>query len=99
MRPMRSTPPPPPSPVNGGGSCRSSTTWGGGGYLGPLPRLRGRVRVGAVLALVAIALLALDQIYPPPIPDVTRDGATIVLARDGTPLRAFADERGVWRYP
>ncbi len=24
---------------------------------------------------------------------------TVVLARDGTPLRAFADSNGVWRYP
>ena len=27
------------------------------------------------------------------------DGSTVVLARDGTPLRAFADRDGVWRYP
>lgn len=41
----------------------------------------------------------LDQVFPPPIPDPTTSGAQLVVARDGTPLRAFADERGVWRYP
>lgn len=50
--------------------------------------------------LVALVLLVLlDRLFPPPIPDIDADGATIVLARDGTPLRAFANAEGVWRYP
>ena len=50
--------------------------------------------------LVALALIVLlDRLFPPPIPDISEDGATIVLARDGTPLRAFANAQGVWRYP
>ncbi|PIV33509.1 MAG: penicillin-binding protein 1C [Lysobacterales bacterium CG02_land_8_20_14_3_00_62_12] len=44
-------------------------------------------------------LLLLDQLLPPPIPDLASDGATVVLARDGSPLRAFANRQGVWRYP
>lgn len=28
-----------------------------------------------------------------------RQGSQIVLAADGTPLRAFPDEQGIWRYP
>lgn len=44
-------------------------------------------------------IVALDRLLPPPIPDVRTDGAIMVLARDGTPLRAFANSQGVWRYP
>jgi len=50
-------------------------------------------------AALLLALIALDRLFPPPIPDPMRDGATLVLARDGTPLRAFANAAGVWRYP
>ncbi|WP_240318642.1 penicillin-binding protein 1C [Lysobacter sp. TY2-98] len=42
--------------------------------------------------------MLLDLAFPLPLPN-PRDGGAVVLARDGTPLRAFADSRGVWRYP
>ncbi|EIL98015.1 penicillin-binding protein 1C, partial [Rhodanobacter thiooxydans LCS2] len=47
------------------------------------------------MLLVAVLL---DRRFPLhlPAPDA---GSTVVLARDGTPLRAFADSDGVWRYP
>ena len=54
------------------------------------------LRWGTVAALVA--LLVLDFAFPPPLPK-TRDTSTLVTARDGTPLRAFADREGVWRHP
>lgn len=44
------------------------------------------------------ALLLLDLIFPIPLPK-QRDTSTLVVARDGTPLRAFADRDGIWRYP
>lgn len=45
------------------------------------------------------ALFALlDALFPLPLPD-RNSGATVVLARDGSPLRAFADDNGIWRYP
>jgi len=52
----------------------------------------------ALLALVA-CLFILDRIFPPPVPG--RDGprALVVVARDGTPLRAFPDRDHVWRHP
>lgn len=57
------------------------------------------LRVGGI-ACAALLLLAvvLDRIFPLqlPAPDHV---STMVLARDGTPLRAFADSDGVWRYP
>ena len=54
------------------------------------------LRWGTVLAL--LSLLALDAVFPPQLPQV-RDTSTLVVARDGTPLRAFADADGVWRHP
>ena len=64
-----------------------------------------RIRRSAALALTLLLLLstaiafALDALFPLPLPDAQRGGATVVLAADGTPLRAFADAEGVWRYP
>jgi penicillin-binding protein 1C len=49
--------------------------------------------------LLAVLLWALDQHYPPRLPDEAGDFARVVLDRDGLPLRAFADAQGVWRYP
>jgi penicillin-binding protein 1C len=63
------------------------------------PRLKRGLRI--VVLSVVVGLLAaviLDRLFPLhlPAPDT---GSTVVLARDGTPLRAFADSDGVWRYP
>jgi penicillin-binding protein 1C len=59
-------------------------------------RSRWRRIVRAVL-IATLVLFALDRIFPPPLPDIARDGATLVVARDGSPLRAFAAPDGVWR--
>ncbi|NLA69033.1 MAG: penicillin-binding protein 1C, partial [Gammaproteobacteria bacterium] len=61
-----------------------------------LPRALGLLRWGAVVLL--LSLLGLDLAFPLPLP-AARDHATLVTARDGTPLRAFADANGVWRHP
>lgn len=53
----------------------------------------------ALFALPPLAALVLDRLFPLPLPDAQRDAASVVLAHDGTPLRAFADADGVWRYP
>ncbi|HVV96390.1 MAG TPA: transglycosylase domain-containing protein, partial [Rhodanobacteraceae bacterium] len=63
--------------------------------------LRGRrilKRIGAAVLLTIALLFLLDRLFPLPLPDPT-SGSTVVLARDGTPLRAFPDSDGVWRYP
>ncbi len=49
------------------------------------------------IAIVALGLFRLDRIYPPNLKSKT--WSTLITAKDGTPLRAFADENGVWRYP
>ncbi|HEY9540858.1 MAG TPA: penicillin-binding protein 1C [Luteimonas sp.] len=59
-------------------------------------RLLPWLRWGAVAFL--LSLLLLDFAFPPKLPEA-RDTSTVVVARDGTPLRAFADAKGVWRYP
>lgn len=60
-------------------------------------RRRGAHALASLLAL-AIGLLVLDRLFPVPMPD-RQSSSVIVTARDGTPLRAFASENGVWRYP
>ena len=47
---------------------------------------------------VLSSLLLLDLLFPLPLPTV-RDTSVVVAARDGSPLRAFADTQGIWRYP
>ncbi|MBN7136631.1 penicillin-binding protein 1C, partial [Lysobacter enzymogenes] len=59
-----------------------------------------RAALWATLALASLASVAmlLDLAFPLPLPRA-RDAGAVVVARDGTPLRAFADRDGVWRYP
>jgi penicillin-binding protein 1C len=57
--------------------------------------LLGLVSAGALLLL---AVWSLDRAFPPALPE-DAGAASVILARDGTPLRAFADREGVWRYP
>jgi penicillin-binding protein 1C len=52
--------------------------------------------VGTVLLGLLLFLLA-DRIWA--LPDPGRVHSVLILAQDRTPLRAFADNEGVWRYP
>ncbi|GAB3095293.1 penicillin-binding protein 1C [Lysobacter terrae] len=65
-------------------------------------RLRIHRRFPLQFALAALLLLTaamlLDLAFPLPLPK-QRDAGAVVLARDATPLRAFADRGGIWRYP
>ncbi len=56
-----------------------------------------RVSLTGLLVLLVMAFI-LDRLFPLRLPTADT-GATVVVARDGTPLRAFADNDGVWRYP
>lgn len=66
------------------------------GPAAPARARRWRRLLPALLLLLATAW-GLDRAFPPPLPE-TR-GATVVLAADGTPLRAFPGPEGTWRYP
>lgn len=52
----------------------------------------------SLAALLAVLLLA-DLLFPPPLPGRSAPHAQVVLARDGTPLRAFPDSAHIWRHP
>ncbi|MDR2208419.1 MAG: penicillin-binding protein 1C [Azoarcus sp.] len=52
-----------------------------------------------VLLLALVCLAALDRVFPPPVPGRAAPQAMLVVARDGTPLRAFPDRNHVWRHP
>ncbi|WP_300453743.1 penicillin-binding protein 1C [Accumulibacter sp.] len=54
-----------------------------------------RLTLAAALALLLLA----DQIFPPPLPGRSAPQAQVVVARDGTPLRAFPDRAHIWRHP
>jgi penicillin-binding protein 1C len=53
----------------------------------------------SIAAGLALLVFGCDRLLPPPLPAAGDLDATLVLARDGTPLRAFAAADGVWRYP
>ena len=53
----------------------------------------------AIWAVAALVFLALDARHPLPDSDHPSLYTTVVVARDGSPLRAFADASGIWRYP
>ncbi|MDR0673274.1 MAG: penicillin-binding protein 1C [Zoogloeaceae bacterium] len=59
-----------------------------------------RVRIVLFMFLGFLAVLfALDRLFPPPVPGRDSPGAVLVVARDGTPLRAFPDRKHIWRHP
>ena len=65
----------------------------------PPGRLQRRLRYVAIaLGTLLLVAVLLDRIFPLQLP-AQDTGSTVVVARDGTPLRAFADSDGVWRYP
>lgn len=63
-------------------------------------RVHSRFPMQALLAtlLLVTAAMLLDLAFPLPLPR-ERDSGAIVVSREGTPLRAFADRGGIWRYP
>lgn len=62
------------------------------------PSLRFRPLHHGLAALLG-ALLVADQLFPPPLPGHDAGNALLIVARDGTPLRAFPDRNHVWRHP
>ena len=58
---------------------------------------RPRWQWGVLLALLVLA--GLDYAFPPPVPGRDAPNALLIVARDGTPLRAFPDRDHVWRHP
>ena len=55
------------------------------------------ILAGFFLFSICLALI-IDRSAPLPLPEPA-DFAHVVVDRNGSPLRAFADTNGVWRYP
>ena len=55
-------------------------------------------RSAAVAAALVLALVVLDRAFPPPAPGRDAPYAAVVVARDGSPQRAFPDRGHVWRH-
>src|SRR5262250_1125513 len=51
------------------------------------------------LIILLVSLRALDWCFPLPVPGRSSPYAVVVVARDGTPLRAFPGDDHVWRHP
>ena len=67
----------------------------------PKPAIKKLKRAGCHTLLVLVLLFACFLVfdYTHPLPEAGRIQSTIILADNETPLRAFADPKGVWRYP
>ncbi|MCW8928622.1 MAG: penicillin-binding protein 1C [Gammaproteobacteria bacterium] len=55
-----------------------------------------------IFLLIFLLFAVFDQLAPLPTPFSNNSSdkfAKIIVAQDGTPMRAFADHKGVWRYP
>src|SRR5947199_8571530 len=60
------------------------------------PKLK---KLGAGLLVLVLTLQVLDWSFPLPAPGRDSPYAMVVVARDGTPLRAFPGDDHVWRHP
>ena len=61
--------------------------------------LKGRPRWQWGLLFALLVLAGLDHAFPPSVPGRDAPNALLIVARDGTPLRAFPDRDHVWRHP
>jgi penicillin-binding protein 1C len=51
------------------------------------------------IAVLLFSVWLLDKLFPISLNTRQQQYAQIIVAEDGTPLRAFADDKGIWRYP
>jgi penicillin-binding protein 1C len=64
----------------------------------PWMRARRRARVAFFVLIVCTAAAVMaDRMWP--LPPAYADGAVVVAAADGTPLRNYPSRDGIWRYP
>ncbi len=62
-------------------------------------RRLGKWGIGLVATCISLCVMFLLADWVWPLPDPERVRSVLILAEDRTPLRAFADNQGVWRYP
>ncbi len=56
-----------------------------------------KITLASLFILLSIWLF--DKLFPISLKSSSQHYAQIIVAEDGTPLRAFADKNGIWRYP
>lgn len=71
----------------------------GRAWAGLVAHLSSRRRLWSAAVCVIAAFAAADLLFPLPVPGRDSPYALVVVARDGTPLRAFPDKDHVWRHP
>ncbi len=52
-----------------------------------------------IAATLLLLTIILNSLHPISLSSSPQEFAQIITAEDGTPLRSFADQKGVWRYP
>jgi penicillin-binding protein 1C len=57
------------------------------------------LNIAIVIVMLVLSLWSLDKLFPISLNTSQQQYAQIIVAEDGTPLRAFADVKGIWRYP
>ncbi|WP_201777769.1 penicillin-binding protein 1C [Thalassomonas actiniarum] len=65
-------------------------------------KLPGKIKAHPFVLLFAVALAVLallDSVYPLNLPQNNKLFARVVVDENNRPLRTFADENGIWRYP
>jgi len=67
-------------------------------------KLQGFLRKNGKMILIGLGcavllILVLDLVFPPGIPWPGEGMAVTVVDREGSPLRVFPDDKGIWRYP
>jgi penicillin-binding protein 1C len=65
----------------------------------PFRKHRNLKMLGAAVLVLLVGFEAFDRCFPLPAPGRNSPFAVAVVGRDGTPLRAFAGDDHVWRYP
>ena len=55
----------------------------------------------SLIAIITIVstIFILDTLFPVTLKPTSQQFAKVITADDGTPLRSFADNQGIWRYP
>jgi len=69
------------------------------GAIGMSNKIKKLRYLALAIATFFLSLYLLDKLFPISFHNSQQQYAQIIVAEDGTPLRAFADHNGIWRYP
>ena len=58
-----------------------------------------RLQLFSLIILLPTVFFILDKLFPIDLKPTDQEFARVITAKEGTPLRAFADNKGIWRYP